>query len=183
MYVVYGIIDPRTDAIFYIGQSSDFVARKAAHVEGSDQLSGYVIKQMKLNGFVPLFVVLEQRKTKAEALSAEIFWIELMKARGATLLNAQGVGGYVERGHKRRRLAGELENMTLARAAGGEVSSAATLEDVANGRSVRTHEAWSKLEERRLMGMIKARMSLAAMADALERAPAEIRNKIKSLGL
>lgn len=75
MFVVYGIIDPRTDAIFYIGQSSDFVARKCAHLEGSDQLSGFVVKQVKLNGFLPLFVVLERVKTKAEALSAEIFWI------------------------------------------------------------------------------------------------------------
>jgi hypothetical protein len=87
------MIDPRSDAVFYIGQSSDFVARKAADLEGSDQLSGFAVKQMKLNEFVPLFVVLERVRTKAEALSAEIFWIELMKARGAELLNAQGVGG------------------------------------------------------------------------------------------
>ena len=65
MYVIYGMIDPRTDAVFYIGQSSDFAARKAAHLEGSDQLSGFAVKQMKLNGFVPLFVVLERVRTKA----------------------------------------------------------------------------------------------------------------------
>lgn len=52
MYVIYGMIDPRTDAVFYIGQSSDFAARKAAHLEGSDQLSGFAVKQMKLNGLV-----------------------------------------------------------------------------------------------------------------------------------
>lgn len=183
MYVVYGIIDPRSDAIFYIGQSSDFAARKAAHLDGSDQLSGYAVKQMKLNGFVPLFVVLERARTMAEALSAEIFWIELMKARGAELLNAQGVGGYVERGRRRKRLAVELQKMGLAKAAGGEGSGRATIEDIANGRSVRTREAWSKLEDRRLMGMVKSRMSLAAMADALERTPAEVRSRIKALGL
>lgn len=182
MYVIYGMIDPRTDAVFYIGQSSDFAARKAAHLEGSDQLSGFAVKQMKLNGFVPLFVVLERVKTKGEALSAEIFWIELMKARGAELLNAQGVGGYVERGRRRNKLEADLKKMSLAKEA-GEGAGGVLLETIANGRSVRSGETWSELEVRRLKGMVKARMSLAAMADALERVPDEIRKKIKALGL
>ncbi len=183
MFVVYGIIDPRTDAIFYIGQSSDFVARKCAHLEGSDQLSGFVVKQVKLNGFLPLFVVLERVKTKAEALSAEIFWIELMKARGAALLNAQGVGGYVERDRVRESLAGQLGVMKRAKSAGESGDRGVSLEDIANGRSVRTREDWTAHELSRLKGMTKARMNVSAIADALERAPSEIRRKCKVLGL
>lgn len=179
MHVVYGIVDPRSDAIFYIGQTSDFAARKAAHLEGSDQLSGYVVKQIKLNGFVPLFVALERTQTRAQALSAEIFWIETMKSRGARLLNTQGVGGYVERERKRQKLIGELKDMATAKAA----SADRLLETVANGRSLRAGKVWSKQDLRRLKGMVKARMSLAAMADALERPPAEIRRKIKILDL
>ena len=182
VHIVYGMIDPRTDAIFYIGQSSDFPARKSAHLEGSDQLSGYAVKQMKLNGFVPLFVVLERAKTKGEALSAEIFWIEIMKARGAALLNAQGVGGYVERGKVRKAMAEKLEMMEQSKVA-SKAMQRATLEDVANGRSVRTFEEWSALEIRRLKGMAKANMSVSAMADALERAPEAIRRKCQELGL
>lgn len=183
MYVVYGIIDPRTDAVFYIGQSSDFVARKAAHCEGSDQLSGYAVKQMRLNGFVPLFVILERMTTKARALSAEIFWIEVMKARGAELLNAQGVGGYVERGRLRRQFTGTLAAMAAAKAESTGDRTTATLEDIANGRSVRTREDWGLQEVRRLKGMVRVGMNALAIADALERAPAEIERKCGELRL
>ena len=180
--VVYGMIDPRTDAIFYIGQSSDFAARKSAHLDGSDQLSGYAVKQMKLNGFVPLFVVLERVTTKAEALSAEIFWIELMKGRDVALLNAQGIGGYVERDRVRKALAGQLSSMERAKSVGETGERGVALED-ANGRSVRTCEPWSPHEIRRLKGMLKARMSVSAISDALERAPGEIKRKSKELNV
>jgi hypothetical protein len=183
VYVVYGIIDPRTDAVFYIGQSSDFAARKAAHIEGSDQISGYAIRQMKLNGFVPLFLIFERMATKAEALSAEIFWIELMKTRGAKLLNAQGIGGYVERGRLRRSFVSALAAMQAAKTADRTLPTEATLEDIANGRSVRTREAWEARELARLKGMVRVRMSLPAIADALERAPAVILAKCEELGL
>lgn len=183
VYVVYGMIDPRTDAVFYIGQSSDFATRKAAHIDGSDQISGYAVKQMKLNGFVPLFVIFERMATKTEALSAEIFWIELMKARGAKLLNAQGIGGYVARGRLRRSFAAALAAMQAAKTSVGALQTTATLEDIANGRSVRTHEAWTARELARLKGMVRVRMSLPAIADALERAPAAILSKCNDLGL
>ena len=177
------MIDPRSDAVFYIGQSSDFAARKAAHLEGSDQLSGCAVKLMRLNGFVPLFVILERMATKAEALSAEIFWIEIMKARGAELLNAQGVGGYVERGRLRRKFSVALAAMMAVKADSGGERTVATLEDIANGRSVRTREDWSYREVRRLKGMVRARMNALAIADALERAPAEIERKCRELRL
>lgn len=183
MYVVYGIIDPRTEAVFYVGQSSDFATRRAAHVEGSDQLSGYAVKQMKLNGFMPLFVILERMTTKAAALSAEIFWIEVMKARGAELLNAQGVGGYVQRGRLRRNFADALLSMQAAMSVNPAECMTATLEDIANGRSVRTREPWGGHEVSRLKGMVRAKMKVQAIADVLERAPAEILRKCKELGL
>lgn len=52
-----------------------------------------------------------------------------------------------------------------------------------NGRSVRTHEAWNARELARLRGMLRVRMSLPAIADALERAPAAILSKCNELGL
>ena len=137
---------------------------------------------MKLNGFVPLFVVLERVRTKGETLSAEIFWIEIMKTRGAALLNAQSMDGYVERGKVRKAMAGKLEMMEQSKVASKAMQSA-TLEDVANGRSARTLDEWSPLEIRRLKGMAKANMSVSAMTDALERAPEAIRRKCQELGL
>lgn len=181
MYCIYAIIDPRSDRIFYLGQTADFDARRRQHIEGSDQLSGFVIRQMAVNGFVPLFAVLEQRKTKTEALAAEIFWIELLLSRGASLLNAQGVGGYAARAEKRAQLADELDGMLLARAE-GVASSDDQLETIANGRSLRAGAPWSAKELRRLSGMRKANMPINAMADALDRPPHEIQRLLREKG-
>lgn len=174
-YCIYAIIDPRDDGIFYIGQTSSFAARKAQHVEGTDQLSGYLVKQMKLNGYVPLFTVLERTKTKAAALAGEIFWIEMFRTRGARLLNSQAVGGFVGRGKKREELSSGLDKMASSRMS--------SLEDIANGRSARERDAWTPLEIRRLIGMKTSKMSVEAMADALERTPQSIKSKLKYLRL
>lgn len=176
-FCVYGIIDPRTDMIFYVGQTSRFEYRKAEHIEGTDQLSGFVIKQMRLNGFVPLFVVLETNKTESDSLSAEIFWIELLRGRGIEIVNAQAVGGYAARREARDRLSATLDEM-------GQFKPAARdLRDLANGRSLRRNKSWTAAEVKRLKGMKRVNMSEEAIADALQRTPAEIRKKAKSLKL
>lgn len=174
-FSVYAIIDPRSDQIVYIGQTSRLAARKSEHMDGTDQLSGFVIRQMKLNGFVPLFVILETCRSEAQSLSSEIFWIELCRSRGVKLLNAQAVGGYVGRRAKRNALSAALDGMAKAK------QVAPTLRDIANGRSVRQGHGWSAVEIKRLQGMVRAKMSVDAIADALERTPTDVRRKIKSL--
>ncbi len=71
-HCVYALVDPRSDRIFYIGQTSDLARRRAEHLEGSDQISGVLVRQIKLAGFLPLIIVLERTATMAAALSAEI---------------------------------------------------------------------------------------------------------------
>ncbi|HRO48933.1 MAG TPA: GIY-YIG nuclease family protein [Hyphomicrobium sp.] len=176
-HCVYALIDPRSDGIFYIGQTSDLARRRAEHIEGTDQLSGLVVRQIRLAGFLPLLVVLERCESVDAALRAEIFWIELMISRGMELLNAQAVGGAVERRATRRALNSALEAMA------GEKADAADLARIADGRPRRAGEAWSATERRRLAGMGKTNMSTEAMADALERLPGEIRRELaKSAG-
>lgn len=174
-YCVYAIIDPRSDQIVYVGQTSRFEARKSEHIDGTDQLSGFVIRQMKLNGFVPLFVVLEKCRSEGQSLSSEIFWIELCRARGIKLLNAQAVGGYAGRRAKHNALSSALDTMATAKQAG------ASLRDIANGRSVRRGRAWTDVELKRLKGMRRSKMTIDAMADALERTPSEVKRKIKTM--
>jgi predicted GIY-YIG superfamily endonuclease len=174
-YCVYAIIDPRSDQIVYIGQTSRFEARKAEHTGGTDQLSGLVIRQLKLNGFVPLFVILETCRSEAQSLSSEIFWIELCRARGIKLLNAQAVGGYAGRRAKGNALSAALDVMSKAK------HGAVPLRDIANGCSVRRGRDWSAVEIKRLKGMVRSKMSIEAMADALERTPSEVRRKSKTL--
>lgn len=176
-YCVYGIIDPRTDMIFYVGQTSRFEYRKAEHIEGTDQLSGFVVKQMRLNGFVPLFVVLETNKTETDSLSAEIFWIELLRGRGLEIVNAQAVGGYAARRERRDQLSATLDEMSQIK------PGRHGLRDLANGRSLRRNKPWTGAEVKRLKGMKRVNMSDESIADALQRTPAEIRKKAKSLKL
>jgi hypothetical protein len=176
-FCVYAIIDPRSDQIVYIGQTARFQARKIEHIDGTDQLSGFVIRQMKLNGFVPLFVVLETCRSEAQSLSSEIFWIELCRARGIKLLNAQAVGGYAGRRAKRNELSAALDQMAQFK------KQTPTLRDIANGRSLSRGRAWVDVDLKRLKGMRRSKMTIDAMADALERTPAEIRRQIKRLDL
>lgn len=176
-HCVYALIDPRSDGIFYIGQTCDLARRRAEHLEGTDQLSGLVVRQIRLAGFLPLLVVLERCASRDAALMAEIFWIELMRSRGMTLLNAQAVGGAVDRRTARRQLNGALEAMAGEKADAPDLVRP-DLARIANGRPRRAGEAWSAAERRRLAGMRKANMSAEAMADALERLPGEIRREL-----
>jgi len=99
-FTVYAIIDPRSQRPFYIGETKAFDLRCRQHLEGTDQISGLVIRQIQENGFVPHFVVLETHDTEETALRAEIVWIELMLARGIDLLNSQAFTGYRDRNAK-----------------------------------------------------------------------------------
>lgn len=171
-HCVYAIIDPRSDEIFYIGQTSDLARRRTEHLEGTDQLSGLRVRQIRLAGFLPLTVILERCASMDAALMAEIFWIELARTRGMVLLNAQVVGGAVARKRARSELEGTLAAMSE------EKSDAPDLARVANGRPRRTGESWTATERRRLAGMVRSGMSPEAMADVLQRLPGGIKRQL-----
>jgi len=73
-YTVYAIIDPRSQRPFYVGETKAFARRCKQHLEGTDQISGLIVRQIVENGFVPHFVVLEAHDDEETALRAEIFW-------------------------------------------------------------------------------------------------------------
>lgn len=167
-FAVYALIDPRSDDVFYIGHTGNLPERKAQHIEGTDQLSGLYVQQMKLNGFVPIVGVIERCKTLTQALSSEIYWIECFRARGAKLLNGQVVGGAVDKKIKRGELSATLSRM-------------ASLKDIANGRPANGFKPWTERDRKRLRGMRKAKMSREAMADALERPVPDIAEQLSKL--
>ena len=174
-YCIYAIIDPRNDQVFYIGHSASFKRRCEQHVQGQDSLSGLTIRQIKQNGFVPLFIRLEVCKDKQSALMAEIFWIELFKSRGAKLSNVQGFDGYEARANERGKQTKKLNKMiTVQQFENG-------LEQLANGRPVRQGKGWTAGEDKRLLSMKKKNMSYAAMADRLGRSITSIRMRLQSL--
>jgi len=113
---VYAIIDPRTNALFYIGQTGCFSRRRSEHLEGTDQISGLVIRQIIEAGFLPHFVVLERHDNEETALRAEIFWIELLLSRGVALVNSQAFDGFLDRQSKRQSETQKLTDMQQLRA-------------------------------------------------------------------
>jgi len=162
-FSVYAIVDPRSHGVFYIGHTSRFALRCEQHRAGDETLSGLTVQQIQKSGHELLFVKLEVCETKEAALSAEIFWIELFKARGAQLMNAQGFAGYVARDEERRRL-----KVGLGDLAGIKFGSDQLL-DIANGRPARRGHSWMRKEDDLLTRMVAEGRSLAEMADRLGR--------------
>lgn len=162
-FSIYGIVDPRSDQIFYIGHSSRFALRSRQHLAGEDSLSGLTIKQIKTSGLVPAFVVFERCESKEAALMAEIFWIELLRGRGTPLTNAQAFAGYVARGEARLELADGLGGLA------GVKYDPDRLESVANGRPSRRGYSWTRKEDDLLTKLMGEGRSLAEIADRLGR--------------
>lgn len=191
-YCVYGLIDPRDGSIFYVGQTSDWLERRAQHQAGTDQLSGLKVRELRLAGFMPQVVVFERCRNETASLSAEVFWIEMLMGRGAKLLNAQATGGYEGRARTRGRLSRALAFLAAATGQSSGFLTPAMLDrstdrkpatkrlrNIANGRPAKAYRPWTGRDEARLKGMIKAGMSAAAIADALERTMTEIEAKLR----
>ncbi|MEO1555855.1 MAG: GIY-YIG nuclease family protein [Pseudomonadota bacterium] len=173
-FCIYAIINPIDHTPFYIGETSNFARRKGQHLKGTDQISGLIVRQIKANGFVPLFSILEEHDDEETALRAEIFWIETMLGRGIELVNSQAFTGWIDRKAKRNVETGKLNRMTKLR-------------QVANGRTaVRTRprpdpvgeDGWSKSDARRLLGMQRNGIEIGGMAKILGRPVEEIRDKL-----
>lgn len=174
-FCIYAMLDPRTREIFYIGRTNDIERRCAEHFEGTHQLSGLTVRQIKEAGFLPHVTVLERCESLDQACMSEIFWIECLKARGTQLANAQAFSGYVERKRERGRQSRMLDEMRVTK------SLSQTLQDVSNGVPTRAGADWSRRDEARLRGMRRSKLSPEFMADALQRPLSDIVAKLKSM--
>lgn len=182
-YCIYAIIDPRDDQVFYVGYSSSFKRRCEQHKNGQDSLSGLTIRQIKQNGFVPLFIRLENCEGKSAALMAEIFWIELFKSRGAKLSNAQGFEGYEARASERKKQSRQLLKMSKAKSGtkNPRKTKQERLEEIANGRPHRQGKSWSKRDDRQLLALSKNGLCVEAIADRFGRSVTSIRMRLQAL--
>lgn len=188
-YCVYALIDPGDGCVFYVGQTGNVGRRLAEHAAGTDQVSGLRVREIARRGDRVHLVILEHCRNETQSLSAEVFWIETMMARGATLLNAQATGGYVGRKRLRERQgrmaafnAAAGARSTTTRRSSGKGPAAKRLRNIANGRPARGWKPWTKRDAARFKGMLKAGMSAEAIADALERTLTEITERLAKQG-
>lgn len=125
-FVVYGLVDPRTCAIRYIGQSVRGMARAAEHrwpsssCENTRKLRW--VKALLAAGKEPVPILLEECETKAELDEAERRWIA--KIPNLTNMTAGGDGGWSGRKHTRRTL------KKMSKVAMGRALSAVTKENI-----------------------------------------------------
>lgn len=167
-YYVYGIFDPRTSRIFYIGQTSAFDLRCRQHLEeGADTLCSLTLREIQAAGHEPVFVRLEDLPTRRRALMAEVFWIDLLSSRGTSLTNAQAFEGYVDRA------------ACKARMNHGQAEESKSLERLANGRPLREGRRWSRKEEGLMRRLQREGKSRHEIADVLDRSVGAIEERLQ----
>jgi len=187
-YTVYAIVNPINGRPFYIGETKQFERRKQQHIKGTDQISGLIVRQIKANGFVPLFVVLETHSDEETALRAEIFWIETFLARGVDLVNSQAFSGWTERRAKRgveTRKAMRMEKMR--KVANGRTAKRTNLSPQAGAKAQLSaidtaqyeDDDWSERDVKRLQGMVAHGKPIPAMARMLGRSVRDIQARLK----
>jgi predicted GIY-YIG superfamily endonuclease len=110
-YVIYALLDPRTDAVRYIGLTMDAKGREYDHKtkSGAGHYGAWKRSLLKL-GLTPEMIILEENLTREEAGERERFWIAYGKEYGWQLVNLTdggdiGCPGYKHTPEARARIA------------------------------------------------------------------------------
>lgn len=132
---VYGLVDPRTRELRYIGQSTNVARRVRRHLTASS-MQGETHKNRWLRGliaggFKPEFFVIDNASSKEELNQAERFFIAYFRALGARLTNTTDGGDGLVRGSKRSpeiraRLSVALKGRHVSRETCARISAAKT---------------------------------------------------------
>lgn len=88
-YVVYRLIDPRTQSTFYVGVTDNLAARYIQHLRCSDKnvRKNTRIQEIKDAHFLPIPDTLEIVEERTLALKRERYWIAHYRYLGVDLLN------------------------------------------------------------------------------------------------
>jgi hypothetical protein len=93
--LIYGLIDPRTSLVFYVGQTRKGERRPMAHGGAvSDDAKGDTIREIRAAGSEYTWTVLEKvAGDQAATDAAEVFWISYGRCSGWPLTNVARGGG------------------------------------------------------------------------------------------
>lgn len=91
MFCVYGLIDPNTKELKYIGYSSQYLERYKEHLLPSNlkhqTRKNVWLRRLLKNGFKPEIIILEEAESEINGLEKEIELIEYYKTIGCDLTN------------------------------------------------------------------------------------------------
>lgn len=90
-HLIYGLLDPRTNVLRYVGKSSQGLKRARTHfypsvLKKDRTRCGNWVKSLISQGMVPIIQILEESSAEKSNLD-ERFWIASLRASGALLLN------------------------------------------------------------------------------------------------
>lgn len=89
MYFVYALVDPRTDAVAYVGITNNPNARLKDHIGGdgpNDEKKAW-IQKLQEEGHEPRMEILEIVDTKKKASECEKYWIQYYISLGISVTN------------------------------------------------------------------------------------------------
>lgn len=97
MSSVYGLFDPETGELRYVGVTSKSLKQRLWQHEASARLSyrrhvANWIKGLSRRGLTPVIDEIEEQPTLAEAFVAEAFWIQYFRGLGCALTNLTAGG-------------------------------------------------------------------------------------------
>ena len=93
MIHIYGLVDPRTKEIRYIGKSMRVKARFRDHLKDPAKThKANWIKSLKKLNLIPTLVILEEIADNEDWISREIFWIKTAREKGWNLVNSTDGG-------------------------------------------------------------------------------------------
>lgn len=110
MLVIYGLVDPRTGCLRYIGKTGNLSKRRSKHMRVKPHersLRAIWLRELAADGVSPELILLEDIASQPDAEVAERFWISSLRAAGAILANqtAGGTGGSTRLGSKHSAVA------------------------------------------------------------------------------
>jgi len=86
-FFVYVLIDPRTNAVRYVGCTCNTRLRKNAHRCNRTSKVGEWVQELRAIGLRPIFKVIDSRIGVHAGKHRERKWIERLQERGFDLLN------------------------------------------------------------------------------------------------
>jgi hypothetical protein len=95
-YQIYAFVDPRDNAIHYIGMTGDAKSRYYEHLHnlGGGREEKKWIRELKALGLQPIFQILEtidaDSNAREIACQREQYWIDKFVRAGAPLINVMG---------------------------------------------------------------------------------------------
>ena len=165
-WTIYGIVDPEDRRVFFIGNVHGARSFRTGEFPKVDER----IRNIRRNGAMPLFVVLEETNGTEAAERAGVYWVEVLKGRGNRLLNE---GGYRPPPKVAKQKPTQEERREQARQRAAE-----------RGLPENTGQAWTEEQDRELTRLFREEnMGGKELSDIFGRTRGAVAARLVKIGM